>query len=113
MCKRIVCGAKLNTSHYRYSCVRGYSDNEKDCPVCRAKNVQVKDALRAQSESRGQYDAFHDLLDRSMEPFSVVAEYFGRGLFNQLVIVEEDGGEANNDVCNFDDVSRNFFPFFM
>lgn len=49
----------------------------------------LKDALHAQSESRGQHDAFHDLLDRSSEPFSVVAEYFGRGLFNKIQIIEE------------------------
>lgn len=49
----------------------------------------LKDALHAQSEARGQDDAFHDLLDRSSEPFSVVAEYFGRGLFNKIEIIEE------------------------
>lgn len=29
-------------------------------------------------------------MDRSSEPFSVVAEYFGRGLFNKIVLVNED-----------------------
>lgn len=24
-----------------FSCLRGYSENEKDCPVCRVKNLQV------------------------------------------------------------------------
>ncbi|XP_055606181.1 vacuolar protein sorting-associated protein 11 homolog [Uranotaenia lowii] len=75
---------------YHQDCIRGYSETERDCPVCAKKNIQWMDALRAQSESRGQHEAFHNLLDRSPEPFSVVAEYFGRGLFNKLVIVEED-----------------------
>lgn len=78
-----------------YSCVRGYSENDKDCPVCHTKNVQLVDALHAQSESRGQHELFHNLLDRSTEPFSVVAEYFGRGLFNKIVLVEEDNDEVN------------------
>lgn len=52
--------------------------------------MQLIDALRAQSESRDQHEIFHNLLDRSTEPFSVVAEYFGRGLFNKIVIVSED-----------------------
>lgn len=73
------------------SCVRGYSENDKECcPVCHSKNLQLKDALHAQSESRDQHEAFHNLLDRSTEPFSVVSESFGRGLFNMIVIVDED-----------------------
>lgn len=52
--------------------------------------MQLIDALRAQSESRDQHEIFHNSLDRSTEPFSVVAEYFGRGLFNKIVIVSED-----------------------
>lgn len=72
-----------------HRCLRGYSENDKDCLVCHARNVQLVDALRAQSESRGQHEAFHNLLDRSIEPFSVVAEYFGRGMFNEILIVEE------------------------
>lgn len=47
-------------------------------------------ALRAQSESRGQHEVFHNLLDRAVEPFSVVAEYFGRGMFNKILIVDEE-----------------------
>ncbi|EAT44793.1 AAEL003887-PA [Aedes aegypti] len=75
---------------YHQDCIRGYSETERDCPVCNKKNMQLMDTLRAQSESRGQHEAFHNLLDRSSEPFSVVAEYFGRGLFNKLLIVEEE-----------------------
>lgn len=79
-----------------FSCVRGYSENDKDCPVCHTKNVQLVDALHAQSQSRGQHELFHNLLDRSTEPFSVVAEYFGRGLFNKIVLVEEDNDEVDS-----------------
>ena len=78
--------------------MRGYSENDKDCPVCHSKNLQLVDALRAQSESRVQHEIFHNLLDRSVDPFSVVAEYFGRGMFNKIVIVEEEDesvGEVN------------------
>uniref|UniRef100_A0A1L8DVY0 Vacuolar protein sorting-associated protein 11 homolog n=1 Tax=Nyssomyia neivai TaxID=330878 RepID=A0A1L8DVY0_9DIPT len=75
---------------YHHDCVKGYSENDKDCPACHTKNMQILDSLRQQSESRGKHDAFHNLLDRSPEPFSVVAEYFGRGLFNKIVIVEEN-----------------------
>lgn len=75
-----------------FSCMRGYSENDKDCPVCHSKNLQLIDALQAQNESRDQHEIFHNQLDRSIEPFSVVAEYFGRGMFNKIVIVEEQDG---------------------
>lgn len=50
--------------------------------------MQLIDALQAQNESRDQHEIFHNQLDRSIEPFSVVAEYFGRGMFNKIVIVD-------------------------
>lgn len=46
--------------------------------------------MQAQLESRKQHDEFHKLLGRSPEPFSLVAEYFGRGLFNRIVIFDEN-----------------------
>lgn len=70
--------------------MRGYTESDKDCPLCHSKNLQLVNALRAQSESRGQHEVFHNLLDRAVEPFSVVAEYFGRGMFNKILIIEEE-----------------------
>lgn len=51
--------------------------------------MQLVDALQAQNESRAQHEVFHNLLDRCREPFSVVTEYFGHGMFNKIFIVEE------------------------
>lgn len=85
-----------------FSCIRTYSENEKDCSVCHVRNSQLMDALRAQNESRDQHEAFHSILDRSNDPFSVVAEYFGRGLFNKIVIVDE---QENQEVLNHFDNS--------
>ncbi|XP_058823942.1 vacuolar protein sorting-associated protein 11 homolog [Topomyia yanbarensis] len=87
---------------YHQDCIRGYSETERDCPVCNKTNIQLMDALRAQSESRGQHDPFHNLLDRSLEPFSVVAEYFGRGLFNKLLIVEEEDSKPEHVATSTD-----------
>lgn len=75
---------------FHQDCVREYSENGRDCPVCHTKNKQLQDALHAQSEARGQHEIFHNLLLRSSEPFSVVAEYFGRALFNKVMIFKED-----------------------
>lgn len=72
--------------------------------MCRAKNSQLIDALQAQSESRAQHETFHNLLNRSNEPFSVVAEYFGHGMFNKIFIVNEPD-EISQDVR----IKQNFF----
>lgn len=61
--------------------------------------MQLIDALQAQNESRVQHETFHNLLNRATEPFSVVAEYFGHGMFNKIFIVDEPEEEANRNVC--------------
>lgn len=66
--------------------------------MCRSKNLQLIDALQAQNESRAQHETFHNLLNRAVEPFSVVAEYFGHGMFNKIFLVEEPD-EINQNVC--------------
>lgn len=92
------------------SCLRVYSENDKDCVICHTKNQQLTDALQAQSESRARHETFHNLLNRSAEPFSIVAEYFGHGMFNKIVLVEEPD-DVSQDVsfCNF----CFFFVFFQ
>lgn len=37
-------------------------------------------------------------MDRSGEPFSFVAEYFGRGLFNKIVVFDEN--ETNHGITD-------------
>lgn len=65
-------------------------ETDTECPVCHSKNSAIVDKLRAQQESRNQHEEFHNLLERSAEPFSLVAEYFGRGLFNRIVLFDEN-----------------------
>lgn len=55
--------------------------------------LQLMEKLQAQIDSRDQHDGFHNRLDRSTEPFALVAEYMGYGLFNEIVIVNEDEDE--------------------
>ncbi|XP_050089225.1 vacuolar protein sorting-associated protein 11 homolog [Anopheles aquasalis] len=80
---------------YHQDCIRGYSETERDCPVCNKNNMQQIEALRAQSEARDQHEQFHNMLERSSDPFAVVADYFGRGLFNKLVLYEEESTDAD------------------
>lgn len=47
------------------------------------------------------------MLDRSSEPFSVVAEYFGRGLFNKIVILKDDESQIHEFTKKIDETRIN------
>lgn len=48
------------------------------------------DIVHKQIESRNKHHVFQSLLDQSNESFSVIADYFGKGFFNKIVIYNED-----------------------
>lgn len=64
--------------------------------------MQLTDVLQAQSESRAHHEQFHNLLNRSNDPFSVVAEYFAHGMFNKIVIVDEKYEDIVQEVKLFE-----------
>lgn len=42
------------------------------------------DIIRAQEHGRDLHETFHNQLERAEDGFSVVADYFGRGVFNKV-----------------------------
>lgn len=86
---------------FHQECIRSYSETEKDCMVCRKRNMQFQDVMLKQNETRYMRHELKDELMCSHEPFSVVAEYFSKGLFNKIVLVSDDdeqGKETIDDV---------------
>lgn len=94
---------------FHQDCIRGYSETEKDCMVCRKKNNQLVDIVHSQNESRNNNHLFQDQLSASHEPFSVTAEYFGRGLFNKIVLISEDDDNAKENTEKYSSAKR-FIP---
>jgi hypothetical protein len=47
-----------------------------------------------QEQSRDLHDTFHSQLERAEDGFSLVADYFGRGVFNKLTVIT-DSPEKN------------------
>lgn len=45
---------------------------------------KVVEIIRAQEQSRDLHEQFHHQLERAPDGFSVVADYFGRGVFNKV-----------------------------
>ncbi|XP_071958560.1 vacuolar protein sorting-associated protein 11 homolog isoform X2 [Antedon mediterranea] len=74
---------------YHQHCFEGYAENDQECPVCAPENKKVQDIIRAQEQSRDLHEQFHRQLEKSTDGFSVVADYFGRGVFNKVTLVTE------------------------
>jgi len=42
------------------------------------------DIIRAQEQSKDLHEQFHAQLERAQDGFSVIADYYGRGVFNKV-----------------------------
>ncbi|XP_068096951.1 vacuolar protein sorting-associated protein 11 homolog isoform X1 [Hyperolius riggenbachi] len=74
---------------FHQHCFESYAENDSDCPTCLPENRQVLDMIRAQEEKKDLFDNFQHQLKLSNDGFSVVAEYFGRGVFNKLTLITD------------------------
>jgi len=45
---------------------------------------KLLDIIRAQEQSKGLDEQFHHQLERAQDGFSVIADYYGRGVFNKV-----------------------------
>jgi vacuolar protein sorting-associated protein 11 len=79
---------------FHQECIRSYSETEKDCMVCRRKNNQLQDLIHKQNETRNKHETFNNQLKSSQDAFNVIADYFGRGLFNKIVLVSDEDDEV-------------------
>ncbi|XP_052796081.1 vacuolar protein sorting-associated protein 11 homolog [Mya arenaria] len=77
---------------FHQHCFENYADNENECPVCMAENRKIMDIIRAQEHGRDLHETFHNQLERAQDGFSVVADYFGRGVFNKVTLITDSPG---------------------
>ncbi|KAK7475894.1 hypothetical protein BaRGS_00032862, partial [Batillaria attramentaria] len=68
---------------YHQHCFESYAENDTECPACAPENRKFMDIIRAQEQTRDIHESFHNQLERAPDGFAVVADYFGRGLFNK------------------------------
>ncbi|PFX15152.1 Vacuolar protein sorting-associated protein 11-like [Stylophora pistillata] len=67
------------------SCFEGYAESDNECPICAPENRKVLDIIRQQEQAKDLHEQFHHQLERAADGFSVVAEYYGRGVFNKYL----------------------------
>lgn len=75
---------------YHQHCFQSYSETETDCPSCYPENKKILDIIKSQEKSRDQHDLFHHQLNNADDSFSVIAEYFGRGVFRPTVSLDKE-----------------------
>ncbi|XP_058050899.1 vacuolar protein sorting-associated protein 11 homolog [Ahaetulla prasina] len=74
---------------FHQHCFESYSESGSECPTCLPENRKVMDMIRAQEQKRDLHDQFQHQLKYSNDSFSVVADYFGRGVFNKLTLITD------------------------
>ncbi|KAJ8686405.1 hypothetical protein QAD02_022199 [Eretmocerus hayati] len=74
---------------YHQHCFQSFSESENECPACMPNNKKWLDIIKNQEQSRDLHETFHSLLDRAEDPFPLVADYFGRGVFKKLMVIAE------------------------
>jgi len=74
---------------FHQHCFESYAENDMECPVCAAENRKIMDIIRAQEQSKDIHEFFHNQLERAPDGFSVVADYFGRGVFNKVSLLTD------------------------
>ncbi|XP_005091075.1 vacuolar protein sorting-associated protein 11 homolog isoform X1 [Aplysia californica] len=81
---------------YHQHCFESYAENDLECPVCAPENRKIMDIIRAQEQSKDIHEFFHNQLERAPDGFSVVADYFGRGVFNKVTLITDQGGKPSS-----------------
>ncbi|CAM6025247.1 unnamed protein product [Sphagnum balticum] len=86
--KCTACTSALDLPAVHFLCMHSFhqrclGDNEKECPVCAPANRHVLDMKRNLEANANDHDRFFQSLRNSEDGFSVIAEYFGRGILNK------------------------------
>ncbi|XP_033330810.1 vacuolar protein sorting 11 [Megalopta genalis] len=95
---------------YHQHCFQSFSENENECPACLPKNKKLLDIIKAQEQSKDLHEIFHSLLDRAEDPFSLVADYFGRGVFKKLTVITDTDKLLPTTATKFEEPKLNYGP---
>lgn len=76
-------------------CFQSFSESDRECPACLPNNKHILSVIQAHEPSKSLNEEFHTDLEKSDDPFGVVANYFGRGVFNRLTLVTNVSATGN------------------
>ena len=87
------CSNPLDLPATHFLCMHSFhqrclGDNEKECPMCAPSNRTILEIKRSQEANASRHDQFYKQLEVADDGFSVVADYFGRNVFNRITLMD-------------------------
>ncbi len=80
------CTAKLNPPAVHFLCGHSFNrsclDIETECSICGPENRKILQQMRSMEESAEKHDEFFAQLQHHTDGFSLVSEYYGKGVFS-------------------------------
>ncbi|KAK9741925.1 hypothetical protein RND81_03G138000 [Saponaria officinalis] len=95
--KCTACTFTLDLPAVHFMCMHSYhlrclGDNEKECPECASEYRSVMDMKRSLEQNSRDQDQFFQKVKSSKDGFSVIADYFGKGIISKTM---PDGSATN------------------
>ncbi|KAL1805594.1 hypothetical protein ACET3Z_028662 [Daucus carota] len=89
--KCTACTFTLDLPAIHFMCMHSFhqrcvGDNEKECPECAPEYRSVLDMKKRLEQTSTSQDQFFQKIKNSKDGFSVIAEYFGKGLISKTAI---------------------------
>jgi hypothetical protein len=97
------CSAQLDLPAVHFMCGHSYHQrclpDQEECPLCSKKNRDILQHKKKFDESSDQHEIFFKQLNKkSADGFSIVAEYFGRGIFNHTNLSDDQLSDNEDDI---------------
>lgn len=86
--KCTACTFTLDLPAVHFMCMHSFhqrclGDNEKECPECASEYRSVMEMKRSLEQNSKDQDRFFQQVKTSKDGFSVIAEYFGKGIISK------------------------------
>ena len=86
--KCTACTFTLDLPAVHFMCMHSFhqrclGDNEKECPECAPEYRSVLETKRSLEQNSKDQDQFFQQVKSSKDGFSVIAEYFGKGIISK------------------------------
>lgn len=99
--KCTACTFTLDLPAVHFMCMHSFhqrclGDNEKECPECAPDYRSVLEMKRNLEQNSKDQDRFFQQVKGSKDGFSVIAEYFGKGVISKTSTAAADGSQTGN-----------------
>lgn len=103
--KCTACTFTLDLPAVHFMCMHSFhlrclGDNEKECPECAPEYRSVLEMKRNLEQNAKDQDRFFQLVKSSKNGFSVIAEYFGKGIVSKTSNGSSDTLRSGTDPTN-------------